>query len=731
MIPKNLHLQKMNSNIDLTAFPVIMPDSLIDWRGSRAVAGVTSFGFSGTNSHGILEAPEDGYGKGIRLERPDKISWNRRRHPMPSDLQSGVSSRLHSKPTLPSAFRHLAHDELAVEVDEVVQGVVTRFLGSKPPDDMPLMEAGLTSLTAVGLRDAISKELEGLKLPSTLMFDCPSPKAISEYATEAMSSPGSPASTRAAPGRVRTGGSGHAPVSLDMVFPGDLDSYTEEERQSLKSQLLEQILARTNLRAEEVKDLDFEPGSDSMFLVRAKFGPKVLVESVDSRIAGVPFTLELASRPSLSSSSVLAAEGSPATLTSHPPQHSSLQLAANRAAFRFPLQGATMEEWWQALSQKSDCVSEIPMERWDVDVYYHEDSEAPGKMMVRHGSFVLGADQFDASFFELNLLEAKAMDPQQRLLLEVVYHSFHVSGFDKRSLMGMDAAVAVGQCNNDWGHMSLSGHVSQKIGSYTGLAVSPSLSSNRVSYLLGLLGPSATVDTACSSSLVAVDMTASNIRRSRCTSGAAAAVNLCLIPELFITCSKAHMLSTDGRCKTFDVSANGYVRGEGCASITMSLYDVHGAFAVEPAAVLQASAVNQDGRSASQTAPHGPSQQAVIRTALAEAKMEPQAIACIETHGTGTALGDPIEVGALRGIFAQRSADDPLALCAVKTNLGRRAAPIELCVFDVPKAVPLSAHSARSFGRRSWNGWTAEDPLYARPKTVPSKSSLQRAESPL
>ncbi|CAE7603351.1 orfB [Symbiodinium sp. CCMP2456] len=669
MLPKNLHLKKMNSNIDLTAFPVIMPDSIIDWRGSRAVAGVTSFGFSGTNSHGILEAPEDGYGKGTRLERPDKVSWNRRRHPMPSDLQSGVSSKLHSKPTLPSALRHRARDELAVEVDEVVQGVVTRFLGSKPPDDMPLMEAGLNSLTAVGLRDAISKELEGLKLPSTLIFDCPSPKAISEYATEAMSSPGSPSSTRAATGRVRTGGSGHSPVSLDIVFPGDLDSYTDEERQSLKSQLLEQILARTGLRAEEVKNLDFEPGSDSIFSARANFSPKVLVEAGDSRIAGVPFTLELASRPSLSSSSVLAAEAVPAA--AHPAQHSSLQLAANRAAFRFPFEGATMEECWQVLSQKSDCVSEIPMERWDVDVYYHEDSEAPGKMMVRHGSFVLGADQFDASFFELNLMEAKAMDPQQRLLLEVVYHSFHVSGFDKRSLMGIDAAVAVGQCNNDWGHMSLSGHVSQKIGSYTGLAASPSLSSNRVSYLLGLQGPSATVDTACSSSLVAVDMTASNIRRSRCTHGAAAAVNLCLIPEVFITCSKAHMLSTDGRCKTFDVSANGYVRGEGCASITMSPYGVHGAFEVEPAAVLEATAVNQDGRSASQTAPHGPSQQAVIRTALVEAKMEPQAIACMETHGTGTALGDPIEVGALRGVFAQRSADLPLALCAVKTNLGR------------------------------------------------------------
>ena len=263
------------------------------------------------------------------------------------------------------------------------------------------------------------------------------------------------------------------------------------------------------------------------------------------------------------------------------------------------------------------------------------------------------------------------MDPQQRLLLEVIYQSFHVAGMPLSSLTGMDAGITVGQCNNDWGHMGFSGstEASEKIGPYTGLAVSTSISSNRVSYLLGLKGPSATVDTACSSSLVAVDVIVSNLRRGRSTVGAASGVNLCLIPGPFIACSKAHMLSEDGRCKTFDASANGYVRGEGCGSATLSLLD--GGVGLKPVVVLKGSAVNQDGRSSSQTAPHGPSQQAVIMTALAEAELEPQSVSCMETHGTGTALGDPIEVGALGNTLGEgRSADVPLALCAVKTNLG-------------------------------------------------------------
>ncbi|CAK9099313.1 Polyketide synthase PksJ (PKS) [Durusdinium trenchii] len=362
-----------------------------------------------------------------------------------------------------------------------------------------------------------------------------------------------------------------------------------------------------------------------------------------------------------------------------------------------PQAKSQVELQWQCMVPP-DGVTEIPLERWDVDQYFDEDAETPGMMTVRHGAFVKSADLFDASFFGLSPAESKVMDPQQRLLLEVIYQSFHVSGKPMGSLSNLDASVCVGQCNNDWGHMGFSGSVesSEKIGPYTGLAVSTSISSNRVSYLLGLKGPSATVDTACSSSLVAVDIVVSNLRRGRSSTGAASGVNLCLIPGPFVACSKAHMLSEDGRCKTFDASANGYVRGEGCGSAILSLLD--------------------DGRSSSQTAPHGPSQQAVIITALSEAQVEPGKVSAMETHGTGTALGDPIEVGALKNTYGEQRSS-PLALCAVMSMLPKKQAPPNLhfqalnphCdLEDFPSFIPsetlmtLSAENASSSGLSSF-----------------------------
>ncbi|CAK9055129.1 unnamed protein product [Durusdinium trenchii] len=434
--------------------------------------------------------------------------------------------------------------------------------------DAPLMEAGLDSLSSVDFRNSVAKELPGVKLPSTLMFDHPNTNAIAAFAAEQLASV--------------------------VTAMGD--------------------------------------------------APAAVARAPKPRVA-----LPVAPVGEVSSRAPVAVHG---------------------AACRFPLEGTSPLEMWEQLTKKTDDgVTEIPLERWDVDQYFDEDAETPGMMTVRHGAFVKSADLFDASFFGLSPAESKVMDPQQRLLLElqVIYQSFHVSGKPMGSLSNLDASVCVGQCNNDWGHMGFSGSVesSEKIGPYTGLAVSTSISSNRVSYLLGLKGPSATVDTACSSSLVAVDIVVSNLRRGRSSTGAASGVNLCLIPGPFVACSKAHMLSEDGRCKTFDASANGYVRGEGCGSAILSLLDDNST----PIISLKGTAVNQDGRSSSQTAPHGPSQQAVIITALSEAQVEPGKVSAMETHGTGTALGDPIEVGALKNTYGEQRSS-PLALCAVKSNLG-------------------------------------------------------------
>ena len=212
----------------------------------------------------------------------------------------------------------------------------------------------------------------------------------------------------------------------------------------------------------------------------------------------------------------------------------------------------------------------------------------------------------------------------------------------------------------------------EKMNPFSGTGLSASISANRVSYTLGVKGPSAMVDTACSSSLVALDAAAAQLRRDRCSVAAAAGVNLNLMPGPFVACSQAQMLSPDGYCKTFDASANGYVRGEGCGAVVLTCMSTAENSGKPILAVVRGSAINQDGRSSSLTAPNGPSQQEVVHAALAEAQVTPTDVDIVECHGTGTALGDPIEVGALKNVLgAGRDGDKKLMLGAVKSNIGQ------------------------------------------------------------
>ena len=201
-------------------------------------------------------------------------------------------------------------------------------------------------------------------------------------------------------------------------------------------------------------------------------------------------------------------------------------------------------------------------------------------------------------------------------------------------------------------------------GPFAATGGSASISSNRISYSLGLKGPSATIDTACSSSLVAADTAAATLRRGRCELAALCGVNMLLLPQTFIACCQARMLSADGRCHTFDASASGYTRGEGCGAQVLAPRDA----SEPPRALLAGSALNQDGRSANLTSPNGPSQKAVVETALSEARLEPEQLRQVESHGTGTELGDPIETGALRAALGSRRT--PIVLGAIKSNLG-------------------------------------------------------------
>ncbi|KAF7455708.1 putative type I fatty acid synthase, partial [Cryptosporidium felis] len=331
-----------------------------------------------------------------------------------------------------------------------------------------------------------------------------------------------------------------------------------------------------------------------------------------------------------------------------------------------------------------DCITEIPLDRWPYDVYYDPDPDNRSKSYVNQGAFTTDIDLFDNTFFGLSSTEATNVDPQQKYMLEVAYEAMYNCGITKRSLScnkksiktGKEdpllTGVFIGCCNVDW-HFLQAKFGFENFTSYTGSGGASSLVSNRVSYSFGFRGPSQTVDTACSSSLVAMDAALKSLKEGSCHTALVGGVNLMLSPHLFVAFCRARMLSPDCRCKTFDAAANGYVRGEGCGAILITKRTEIDGKKIKPIAFVLGSATNHNGRSASLTAPNGPSQTEVIQSALRNANIDPFEIDYLESHGTGTPLGDPIEFGALKTVFGNRKdikRKHPLILGALKTNIG-------------------------------------------------------------
>ncbi len=339
-------------------------------------------------------------------------------------------------------------------------------------------------------------------------------------------------------------------------------------------------------------------------------------------------------------------------------------------ACRFPGGADDPRRFWELLREGFDAITEVPPDRWDVDAYYDPDPDAPGKAYARHGAFLPNIDEFDARLFEITPREAAAMDPQQRLLLEVGWEALEDAGIRPDGLEGSRTGVFVGIVNNDYSQLSLEAG-SDQLGPYYASGVAHSIASGRLSYVLGLKGPCASIDTACSSSLLAVHLACQSLRRGESSLAMAAGVNVILVPETSIALSKFRMLAVDGRCKTFDARADGYVRGEGCGVVVLRRLSDAQAAGDRVLAVVRGSAVNQDGASSGLTAPNGPSQEDVLRRALADGRVAPGDVTYVETHGTGTPLGDPIEVQALSAVLGgDRPPQRPILLGSVKTNIG-------------------------------------------------------------
>jgi acyl transferase domain-containing protein/surfactin synthase thioesterase subunit len=336
-------------------------------------------------------------------------------------------------------------------------------------------------------------------------------------------------------------------------------------------------------------------------------------------------------------------------------------------ACRFPGSVNSPDEYWSLLTAGRDAITEVPAERWDINACFDPDPDAPGKVGSRFGGFIDNVDQFDAAFFGISPREAESLDPQQRLLLEVAQETFEEAGLAGDQLAGSPTGVFVGLANGDY-YCLLTGQGRERIDAYMGTGTSPNSAAGRVSYVFGLRGPCVAIDTACSSSLVAIHLACQALRHNECRMALAGGVNVMLTPDMSITFTKAHMLCPDGRCKTFDADANGYVRGEGVGLLLLKRLSEAQADGDRILAVIRGSAVNHAGASGGLTVPNGPAQQEVIRRALDGARMQPDEIDYVEAHGTGTPLGDPIEVGAIGAVFAGRSR--PLWMGSVKTNLG-------------------------------------------------------------
>ncbi|MGD9824694.1 amino acid adenylation domain-containing protein, partial [Desulfobacter sp.] len=336
---------------------------------------------------------------------------------------------------------------------------------------------------------------------------------------------------------------------------------------------------------------------------------------------------------------------------------------------RFPGGCNNPEAFWKFIETGGDGITEVPADRWDIDSFYDANPDTLGKMTTRWGGFIDQIDQFDPAFFGISPREARGIDPQQRLIMEVGWETLEDAGELPAQLKGSSTGVFVGISGSDYGRLLFKDPLMLDL--YSGTGNSTSIAANRLSYFLGLRGPSIAVDTACSSSLVAVDLACQSLNNVNCDLALAGGVNLILSPEMNIVFSKARLMALDGRCKTFDSSADGYVRSEGCGMVALKRYSDALNDGNRIYGLIRGTHVNQDGESNGLTVPNGLAQEMLIRESLRKAGIKPSQINYAETHGTGTAIGDPIEVNSLGKVLGEeRKSTKPLIIGSVKTNIG-------------------------------------------------------------
>ena len=327
------------------------------------------------------------------------------------------------------------------------------------------------------------------------------------------------------------------------------------------------------------------------------------------------------------------------------------------------------ETFWEFLADGRSGIVEVPEDRWTLDRYYHEDPSVPGRMHTKWGGFTENLDKFDARFWGITPREAQRMDPQQRWLLETAWEAIEDSGTAPSRLRGTSVGCFVGVSTHDYS--GIQGETITNSDAHTNSGITLSIAANRVSYLMDLTGPSLAVDTACSSSLVALSIAVRSIWAGECDAALVGGVNCMCTPHPTVGFAKASMLSPDGQCFAFDARANGYVRGEGAGMVYFKKLSKAVADGDRIYSVIHAAVMNQDGHTSSMTVPGADAQAAMLRKAYAESGIDPKNVVYMEAHGTGTPVGDPIELSALGRVLSQgRSDDDRCLIGSVKSNIG-------------------------------------------------------------
>ncbi|MBO3463651.1 type I polyketide synthase, partial [Aetokthonos hydrillicola] len=338
---------------------------------------------------------------------------------------------------------------------------------------------------------------------------------------------------------------------------------------------------------------------------------------------------------------------------------------------RFPGNANDPSSFWRLLQEGIDAITEVPSGRWDVDAYYDPNPETIGKTYTKHGGFIQQVDQFDPLFFGISPREAASLDPQQRLLLEVTWEALENAGQTAAKLRHTQTGVYVGICTDDYAQRFMNLDKVSAMDIHSGTGNARSMAVGRISHFLGLQGPNIQLDTACSSSLLTVHLACQSLRSKECNLALAGGVNLILWPVSTIGRCSLRALAPDGRCKTFDASADGYGQGEGCGMVVLKRLSDAIADGDSILAVIKGSAVNHDGPSSGLTVPNKMAQKEVIQQALQNARIEPNQVSYVEAHGTGTSLGDPIELESLAAVYGKnRPHNQPLVVGSVKTNFG-------------------------------------------------------------